>query len=349
MIACHRNSPQLLQDIQVLRITLLLLLLLLFSTVVSAQKPLDGAIIVVDAGHGGQAYSKSYTGGTKGVESKLTESELNLRVALVLEKLLVEDGAKVFMTRRADHRLSKEGGPRVAELASRVEYFDHFNPHFFLSVHHNAAGETATGHTVLYKPNAANDTLYYALATIINQSLEGKVPGPKRKLMNDDIHILRESAVPGIISEAGFMTNKVFDKVCNTPEFPAIEAKALADGAKIYWQKYKKDLEEARINHTETIKQKKKDPDTVYAAGLNPKHQAVMKTAWLKLVPTGKPDPKKVTAYLAAYKNSLPAARQADFKIEAEWTGRDFKITGTAAKEDWEATIDLLSFLTATF
>jgi len=44
--------------------------------------PLAGAVIVVDPGHGGQRYSKSYTGGTRGVVSKLTESELNLRVAV---------------------------------------------------------------------------------------------------------------------------------------------------------------------------------------------------------------------------------------------------------------------------
>ena len=47
-------------------------------------KPLAGAVIVVDPGHGGQRYSKSYTGGTRGVNSGLTESELNLRVAFEL-------------------------------------------------------------------------------------------------------------------------------------------------------------------------------------------------------------------------------------------------------------------------
>jgi len=31
-------------------------------------KPLAGAVIVVDPGHGGQRYSKSYTGGTRGVD-----------------------------------------------------------------------------------------------------------------------------------------------------------------------------------------------------------------------------------------------------------------------------------------
>ncbi len=62
--------------------------------------PLDGAVIVVDPGHGGQRYSKSYTGGTRGVVSKVTESELNLRVAVELRKLLQAKGATVHMTAR---------------------------------------------------------------------------------------------------------------------------------------------------------------------------------------------------------------------------------------------------------
>ena len=51
---------------------------------------LKRAVIVVDPGHGGQSYSRSYTGGTRGVTSKLTESELNLKVAVELAKLLRE-------------------------------------------------------------------------------------------------------------------------------------------------------------------------------------------------------------------------------------------------------------------
>src|SRR5580704_2714240 len=74
-----------------------------------AAKPLEGAVILVDPGHGGQRYSKSYTGGTKGKWSGATESELNLRVGLELAKILEEKGAKVYLTRKADHRLSTEG------------------------------------------------------------------------------------------------------------------------------------------------------------------------------------------------------------------------------------------------
>src|SRR5947209_8940942 len=102
------------------------------------EAPLAGAVIVVDPGHGGQRYSDSYTGGTRGVVSRLTESELNLRVALELAKLLREKGATVYLTREADHRLSREGPSRGDELPARVDFVQHDNRHLFRAVHHNA-------------------------------------------------------------------------------------------------------------------------------------------------------------------------------------------------------------------
>src|SRR5439155_6882548 len=88
--------------------------------------PLKGVVIVVDPGHGGQRYSQSYTGGTRGVVSKLTESELNLRVAFELAKQLKEKGAAVYMTRQADHRLSPEGSSNRDELHARIDFFEYY-------------------------------------------------------------------------------------------------------------------------------------------------------------------------------------------------------------------------------
>src|SRR5947209_14823000 len=202
------------------------------------EAPLAGAVIVVDPGHGGQRYSDSYTGGTRGVVSGLTESELNLRVALELEKLLKENGATVYLTRRADHRLSREGSSNKDELHARIDFFEHHNAHFFLSVHHNA-GKPGAGHTALFKHNAADDTLYEALARDVNDALVGAVPGPKLPLIKGSYHILRETAIPGTISEAGFMTDKTFDELSTRPDYPKREAAAIRKGAVKYWTEHK--------------------------------------------------------------------------------------------------------------
>src|SRR5262249_51300959 len=236
--------------------------------------PLQGAVIVVDPGHGGQRYSKSYTGGTRGEGSPLTESELNLRVALELAKNLKEKGATVPLTRREDHRLSPEGSSRKDELQARVNFFDHYNPHFFLSVHHNAGPTDSSGHTTLYKHNASDDTLYESLAREVNDALEGAVPGPKLKLIKGDYHILRETSIPGTISESGFMTNKEFDDLSTRPDYPKKEAEAIAKGAIQYWTKHKDALMALREKRAKELAERPRDPKTYVAIDLNPDFQA---------------------------------------------------------------------------
>jgi N-acetylmuramoyl-L-alanine amidase len=236
--------------------------------------PLKGAIIVVDAGHGGQRYSKSYTGGTRGVVSGLTESELNLRVAEELQKLLKEQGATVYVTRRGDHRLSREGSSNKDELHARIDFFEHHNAHLFLSVHHNAGKPGATGHTALYKHNARDDTLYEALARDVNDALEGAVPGPKLPLIKGSYHILRETPIPGTISESGFMTNKAFDELSTRPGYPKKEAEAICRGAVKYWTGHKDALVALRAKLMKERAEDPRDPKTFTAVDLNPDFQA---------------------------------------------------------------------------
>ena len=74
-----------------------LILAIVFASFASADPgmPLEGALICVDPGHGGQGYSKSYTGGTRGVNSRMYEGDLNMKVAIQLVPMLTAAGADV--------------------------------------------------------------------------------------------------------------------------------------------------------------------------------------------------------------------------------------------------------------
>jgi N-acetylmuramoyl-L-alanine amidase len=298
------------------------LALFVFTLPVRADEPLAGAVIVVDAGHGGQAYSKSYTGGTRGVESKQTESELNLKVAFALEKILKEKGAEVHMTRVADHRLSPEGSSNSDELHARIDFFEHHNCHFFLSVHHNAGAGTASGHTALYKHNAENDTLYEAVAREVNDALERAVPGPKLKLIKGSYHILRETPIPGTISESGFMTNKEFDKLSSGPDYPKVEAAAIAKGAIAYWAAHKPALVALREKLAKERTAKPRDPKEITAIALNKSYQERMKKRLAAIAPDGKYDAAKVGDYLAAFEKDAATG------LKAEFDGKLIRLTG---------------------
>ncbi len=309
---------------------------LLFAAVLAtADQPLAGAVIVVDPGHGGQRYSRSYTGGTRGVNSKLTESELNLRVGLALATKLEAAGATVHRTRTYDRRLSREGSSRTDELHARVDYFDKHNPHFFVSVHHNAGGAAASGHTTLYKHNATDDTLYEACATAFNEALAGAVPGPKLKLIKGDYHILRETEVPGTITESGFQTNPRFDEESNRPDYPEREAAALLKGAVAYWTAHKPAL----IAWHERGR-KPPPPAKVTATDLDPTFQADMAKLLATVAPGGQYEAAKAAGYVAAYKGTL--ADPAGFAVTATADGATVKLAGSVAdKAHHDRLIDL--------
>jgi len=305
--------------------------------------PLAGAMIVVDAGHGGQRYSKSYTGGTRGVASGVTESELNLRVALELEKLLKAKGATVHMTRIVDHRLSLEGSSNKQELHARVDFFEHFSAHFFLSVHHNAGRESATGHTTLYKNNAQDDTLYESLAREVNDALEGVVPGPKLALIKGDYHILRETSIPGTISEAGFMTNKMFDELSTRPDYPTKEAEAICKGAVLYWGKHKDALIELRAKLMKERAEHPRDPKNYTAIDLNPDFQARMKKLLEQVAPGGEYEPTAIGAYIDRFKKTVITDPKATFNVRGEFDGKRIKLSGdTSDRKYHDQLIDML-------
>jgi N-acetylmuramoyl-L-alanine amidase len=304
--------------------------------------PLKGAVIVVDPGHGGQRYSKSYTGGTRGVVSRLTESELNLRVAVELAKLLKENGATVHLTRRADHRLSREGSSNKDELHARIDFFEHHNAHFFLSVHHNA-GRRGAGHTTLYKHNADDDTLYEALARDVNDALEGAVPGPKLRLIKGSYHILRETPIPGTISEAGFMTSKEFDELSTRPDYPQKEARAICRGAIKYWTAHKGALIALRAKLSKERAERPRDPKTFTAIALNPDFQARMKKLLSQVAPDGKYDPAQVGRYVEQFKKAVVTDPKATFTVTGAFDGKRIILSGeTSDRKYHDQLIDVL-------
>jgi N-acetylmuramoyl-L-alanine amidase len=311
----------------------------------AADPPLKGAVIVVDPGHGGQRYSRSYTGGTRGVASKLTESELNLRVALELEKVLTAHGATVYLTRTGDHRLSREGSSNVNELHARIDFFEHYNCHFFLSVHHNAGGASTTGHTCLWKHNATNDTLYESLALAVNDALEGAVPGPKNALIGKqgDYHILRETDIPGTISEAGFMTNRAFDDLSNRPEYPKTEAEAISKGAIKYWSEHKAALVELREKLAKARAANPRDSKTYTAIDLNLAYQTEMTGLLAKVAPGGHYDPAKANDYIDRFRAEVVTDPTATFTVEATVAaGKQITLSGEVSDRKYhDRLIDL--------
>ncbi len=195
----------------------------------SAHKPLEGMKICVDAGHGGQAqWSKThYTGGTVGVATGQTESDVNLRVSLILKQYLEAAGATVIMTRTCDTRCQHDPD-KLPELDFRSQMANARGADLFISVHHNESTRRDSNHTLVFYPSGMGsavslaDNIASAVSAYLGTENLGAKPGSYR--------VLSGVRMPGVIVEASFMSNPAEDQRLASVAYNKLEAKAIATG-----------------------------------------------------------------------------------------------------------------------
>lgn len=200
--------------------------ILAFAT---SNRPLDGVKICVDPGHGGQYLTKThYTGGTIGVATGQTESDVNLRVALILREYLKAAGAQVFMTRLSDERCQGDTCKR-AELDFRSDVANQNNVDLFISVHHNeATGNPGTNYTAAFYPKGGNASI--SLAENISNAVSKYIGTPNVGAKVGDYRVLNQIRMPGVIVEASFLSSPSEDQRLAMLSYNKMEAKAIATG-----------------------------------------------------------------------------------------------------------------------
>ena len=160
-------------------------------------------ILTVGAGHGintpGKRCLKSLD------KNETREWVLNNRVVnYVMEGLKVYDGLKVI-------RLDDPTGKRDVPLKERTDKANKANADLLLSIHHNAGinGGSGGGVVVYRYPNSTMTTkamqksLYNKI--VAKNKLKGNRANP---LPEANFHMLRESKMPALLVENGFMDSK---------------------------------------------------------------------------------------------------------------------------------------------
>jgi N-acetylmuramoyl-L-alanine amidase len=218
-------------------IFLLLLLGAALHTPTLAQKqqsPLAGKVICLDAGHGGTAATDSYRAGPAGER----EEWVNLRVALLLQKMLEKKGAKVIMTRRADDNIP---------LADRAKLAVENRADVFLSVHHNATADPNVNFPIIYfHGNASENEASVALGKDVAQALAShlyKGDTPVSLVSDHTIFatagtkVLRDTyGIPGVIAEASFFTNAAEEKRLKRKKYNRREAQAYVAALEVFFK-----------------------------------------------------------------------------------------------------------------
>lgn len=160
------------------------------------QKNGEEITIVVDAGHGG------IDPGKIGINNAL-EKDINLAIALKLERNLRENGINVVMTRKDDNGLYKEtdSNKKVIDMKNRLAIIEEAKPVLAVSIHQNSYPDSSvSGVQVFYYKDSAKSK---EAAEIMQAQLIRTLKPKKERVAKDNssYYLLKKTSVPIVIVE----------------------------------------------------------------------------------------------------------------------------------------------------
>jgi N-acetylmuramoyl-L-alanine amidase len=174
--------------------------------------------IVIDPGHGGG------DPGAVGI-GNIHEADIVLAIANRVTALLEDKGARIIQTRTDDSEI---------ELEPRVSQANRTRADLFISIHANAIS--------LERPDVNGiETYYYGdgsleLAQTLHASMLNGTGRPNRRVKRANFYVLRNTAMPAVLLEVGFVTGAEDATLLPDPEFQAQMAEAIARGILEYVQ-----------------------------------------------------------------------------------------------------------------
>jgi N-acetylmuramoyl-L-alanine amidase len=187
---------------------------------INKAKPLEGQIITVDAGHGGDD-----NGGAGSL--RVPEKGINLAIAKELQKALQAKGAKVIMTRDTDV---------LIDLFERSNIADKANSSVFVSIHGNAIPDGVDPRV----PKGFGAYYFQPQARALAQNIQDAVRTQVPDLGDDGTHyqnlaVTRPTQMPQVLLETGFLTNKDNLRFIMNPVGQARIAQAITAGLERFY------------------------------------------------------------------------------------------------------------------
>lgn len=194
---------------------------------IAEELPLLGRVIFVDPGHGGRDPGAMY--------GKLEEKDIVLDISLKLRDALMEKGAIVYMTRDSDEDLSSQWDPlkKRGDLYRRILMYKKYNAELYLSIHINAGSSSSErGAEVLYHPINKNNKIF---GEILMEQFKKNL-NTDRKLITTDLYMYRNTTVPGVLIECGFITNPDERYLMQTEKYQKKLASTIRDAVIEYFR-----------------------------------------------------------------------------------------------------------------
>jgi N-acetylmuramoyl-L-alanine amidase len=219
------KKEQLLMALYVVIILMGVLRAASMETVTAFSMPMSKKIILIDAGHGGWDPGM--------VEGGTLEKDINLKIAVKLQALLEQAGSYVLMTRAGDEAL---GDRKRFDMRNRKAIANNSKADMLISIHQNSfPQESAKGAQVFYYNQSGNSKL---LAECVQSEIINFAdPGNHRSAKaNDSYYILKETSIPSVIVECGFLSNPGDKASLTTEEYQERVAWAIYKGIVNYYE-----------------------------------------------------------------------------------------------------------------
>lgn len=198
-------------------------------TVASMVSPRGAITVVIDAGHGGTDR------GTRSKSPFCEEKRLCLQTARLIRKYLDQLGYHVVMTRNTD---------AFVPLAHRVEIASQSMSTIFVSIHYNSArSPLAQGVEVFFCDSKENPSRTFSskkLAEAVLPSIIRRTGFSSRGVKKGNYYVLRETSMPAIIVEGGFISNPQECTLLKDVDYQEKISKGIADGIDRYFKEKSK-------------------------------------------------------------------------------------------------------------
>ena len=181
-------------------------------------------IVVIDAGHGG---NDSGAIGPTGV----MEKTVTLRIANEVRRLLMAEGATVYMTRDTDTEVSPKGANAsdIEELQARCDVANQNASDVFVSIHMDSFSSGAAKGTTGY---------YYSLGSQKSRDLADKVRSgvidqigtQSRGTQSCNFYVVKHTDMPATLVEVAFISNPTEEQLLDSEDVIKKAAQGIVDG-----------------------------------------------------------------------------------------------------------------------
>ncbi len=186
--------------------------------------PKSATIVLLDVGHGG------FDGGTVGIDTGVTEADINLEIARYVAQWLGSKGYYVFMTRMDDYAVgrSKDADMKWRKQVMKLDIFD-----ISISIHQNALDtdrDVLGARIYCYKKGTAGEQF----AKDMISALSSEITTVRTNVYTGNLMVVREPVCPAILIECGFLSNHDEELLLQNPAYQRLLAKLITQGAEKY-------------------------------------------------------------------------------------------------------------------